>query len=167
MGRPKGSTNKPKDTTPTTVTLTTALADPVNEVEADADADAEETGGGDDKEDLSKIKLCESRGIFGIISQPKRNYVTVVQRHYFAEETHTTSPRGGPKVQLAGSYGPWQLTKAVYPTGIPAALMWVATRLEQEYLAHDEARDLRNLAAISQKAKDEVLAYAKANSIIR
>ena len=106
--------------------------------------------------------------MFGIIPNPNRAYVTVVERNYYETETTLTRGRGKGKVYPAGSYGPWQLVTAkYYPNarnnrcGMAYALRYVADQLVSRYLAEDEANDLRNLADITDRVREEIFTHFK------
>lgn len=114
---------------------------------------------GEDAEDLSLVKLCESRGIYGIVTNPNRSYVTVLERNYYNETTTLTRGRGKGKVYEAGTYGPWQLVGAKYYPTVAMALRYVADRLVGLYMAEDEASDLRNLADVADRVRADIFSH--------
>lgn len=117
---------------------------------------------GEDQDDVSRVKFCESRKIFGIIPHPNKRYVTLVRRNYYEEETIGTKGRGAGKVYAAGTYGPWKMAEATFPSSKEQALLMVANLLENEYLDKDEADDIRNLVSIMQRVRDEIIEHFKA-----
>lgn len=146
MARTKGSKNKSTlekeaaltGTAPVTTKATTG---------AEVDDDAVDDGA----DDISNVRLLTKDGTWGYIPS-NRNYVTLIHRIYYAVETATWSPRGGDKIQAAGTYGPWQMTKSLYPSSVAQARRLVAKTLFHDNLK--EAQELMSEADAMEKAWD-------------
>lgn len=121
----------------------------------DGEDDAEEDKG-EDKEDLSKIKLIDAHGRFGIIYHPKARYVTLLNRNYYVVETTGTRGRGKGKVYPAGTYGSWKVGEATFPASDADAIEKVAKIIYHESQA--EAESLLDAAKNMRKVWQELKA---------